>query len=91
MDLNFEEVEKKFTFLSHCCVQILQKVDEIRPPTASPKPITKKINAETPVTSGIFNPKNTNRPNPNPESAVNIMTDGDGCIKSYPIVYSTTQ
>ena len=84
--------------LRHCLNALIDlsglpkwKVDEIRPPTASPKPITKKINAKTPVTSGIFSPKNTNRPNPNPESAVNIMTDGDGCIKSYPIVYSATQ
>jgi len=30
------------------------KVDEIRPPTASPKPITKKINAKTPVTSAFL-------------------------------------
>ena len=64
------------------------KVDEIRPPTASPNPIAKKINATPPVTSGICKPKNTKRPNPRPESAVNIITDGVGCIKSYPIVYS---
>jgi hypothetical protein len=67
------------------------KVDARRPPTANPNPMVKKMNEKNPMTSGICKPKNTNKPNPSPESDVNIITDGDGCIKSYPIVYLSNQ
>jgi hypothetical protein len=53
--------------------------------------MVKKMNEKNPMTSGICKPKNTNKPNPSPESDVNIITDGDGCIKSYPIVYLSNQ